>query len=283
MKRIAGIVMLLLMIFCVGMACAEGQLVFWKDGKGLRTKPTDGAEKLCLIPAYTVVEMEPWNNNWAQVTYEGQTGYVFSSGWTTVPVATACDPWQAYVEEDTLLLRLPTEKSTQSVPVSAWSYVTVLGEYKDYYYASADGNEGFIGKTLCHSAEYTIGQIETVTFRVEESAALYQEPLPNAQTAGELAAGTEWTTTTQSSNGWYYVETENGSGYVQPDKATVYIQRYWKETKYIRQDPNENAKVLASIPMNTIVDTAEVNNRWTKVSVDGMIGYVRTAGIAEVP
>lgn len=197
-----------------------------------------------------------------------------------VPEYTACDPWQAYVGKDTGLLMLPTEKATQSIPLQAWSYVKIIGEYKDFYYASCDAGEGFLAKALCLNAEYTLETVASTVFTVEEATELYAEPLPNAAISGQLSAGTEWTTETMSSNGWYYVEAQDIKGFVPPEKATVYRKQYWKETKYIRQTMDENARVVGSIPMNTIVDTSVVNNHWTKVSVDGIVGYVRTAGIA---
>ena len=276
----------LLLLLCGLLLTAHadgGKLVYWTEVRNIKAAPSDKAEKLQRVPAYTVMELGERKGGYIAVTLDGTSGYVLASGMIAVPETTAVTPFEAYVASDEKLLRIPEAKAAQYVELPQWSTVTVTGEYGDWYYAVSEAGEGFLAKSACCSMEYTVETIEAVTFQIEEDTELHETPLPTSAVTGTLAEGTSWTVTEASSNGWYRVESEGLSGFVPMEKTAIYEQRYWDENKMIRATKREDAKLIGSIPKNTIVNATKVDDHWYRVSYGGVRGYVRAVGVHKVP
>ena len=117
---------------------------------------------------------------------------------------------------------LPVNAGGKLTTIPAWSLLRVVGEYGSYYYVQYGDLEGYLPKTGCSVTPITTAAVEAQEFYVQAETALYQQPLYGSQATGTLKQGTVYSTSAVASNGWYYVETEDGTGYVPSDAITFF-------------------------------------------------------------
>ena len=110
----------------------------------LRPAPAASSESLASIPAGTPIELTPVNDYFAQVTYQGKTGYVYYPAVRQMPEENAVEPYLAYLPENKYLFSLPLDAAPSLMTVQAETQVTVTGESGRFLRIEVHGQTGYV-------------------------------------------------------------------------------------------------------------------------------------------
>lgn len=110
----------------------------------LRPAPAASSDSLASIPAGTPIELTPVSDVFAQVTYQGKTGYVYYPAVRRMPEVIAAEPYLAYLPENKYLYALPLDAAASLMTVQAETPVTVTGESGRFLRIEVQDQTGYV-------------------------------------------------------------------------------------------------------------------------------------------
>ena len=215
----------------------------------LREKASTKASVLTTIPRLTQLQVTSRANGWAQVTYNGVTGWVMENYLSYAEAATPTPSATENVATVTDLTPAPTAESTPAPTATP---------------ASETGSEAFVrtgGGSLNLRQQARSGS--TILLRIPEYAVVRA-----------LAWGSTWTC----------VQYQNTMGYVQTKYLSTAASTQGNTAKVVtpsgalnlRGLPSTGGKILAQINPGEEVNVLRAEADWCRISYDGMVGYVKT-------
>lgn len=123
----------------------------------------------------------------------------------------------------------------------------------------------------------------------KDSTPLYSGPAASFSSKGKLDKGAKVTVLTHGSS-FDYVSSSKGKGYIRssrlksskPSRPTAYIKNYEGKKVALRKGPGTRYKTLGNYGTGTRVTILSRGKTWTKVSVGGRTGYMKTIFIKQV-
>ena len=121
-----------------------------------------------------------------------------------------------------------------------------------------------------------------------DSTALYTGPASSFRSKGKLDRGAGVTVLTHGS-AFDYVSTSKGKGYIRSSRLstgkvsrpTAYIKNYEGKKVVLRKGPGTKYKAIADYSSGTKVTLLQSGKTWSKVSVGGRTGWIKTIFIRQ--
>ena len=176
----------------------------------IRANPGDQKGNVGTIPAYTPVKLKPVSSAYAEVTYEGAHGYVYTGTQVRyAPEEKDVDPYILTAPGNKVLWKLWTESAGQKGVISANTPMLVTQICGSYYRVfTVDQGDGYI-----HNRD-TVSSITGIALTgsvfSEEEANAYELPLENAKVKTLLEAEKLYPAV-QLINGYYQIKLDDGS------------------------------------------------------------------------
>ena len=188
-------------------------LGYFEHVVNIRANPGDQKGNVGTIPAYTPVMMKPVSSAYAEVTYEGAHGYVYTGQVMVAPAQKDIDPYILTSAGNKVVWKLWTEGAGSSGSIPAGTPILVTQIWGDYYRAfTAQHGSGYIHKR--DTAESVKGIALTGSVYSEEDANVFELPFENAAVKTLLQAEQLYKVV-QQINGYYQIKLEDGTdGYV---------------------------------------------------------------------
>ena len=139
------------------------------------------------------------------------------------------------------------------------------------------------GKAVFVQSKY-LKLCESYTAYVSKNGTnLRKGPATSFPILGVLDTGAKVTVLTHGTT-YDYVSTSKGKGYVannrlrksQPSRVTAYIKNYEGKRVCLRKGPGTKYKVIADYKSGTKVTIIKYGSKWSKVSVGGKTGYMKS-------
>lgn len=203
------------------------------DALRLRSEASTASSTLSMAYRGNVVDvLDPVENGWFRVSYNGQEGYM-SAQWLKLVAVAATDPAEtdpagtqksalpsgstAVVSDGPLNIRSGPGTNYERVgSLKKGTQVTILGEQDGWYQISANGVEGYV------SAQYisTDGSVTQEGLVISGPLNVRSGPGTGYERVGSLSLGSTFTIH-GSSGGWYQISTGSLSGYVHGDYVAL--------------------------------------------------------------
>ena len=144
------------------------------------------------------------------------------------------------------------------------------------------GQVGFIRtKYLKRCSSYT-------AYVNKDATALYTGPAASFKSKGKLDKGAKVTVLTHGSS-FDYVSTSKGKGYIRSSRLTTgkvsrptaYIKNYEGKKVALRKGPGTKYRTIGNYPTGTKVTLLQRGKTWSKVSVGGNTGWMKTIFIKQ--
>lgn len=110
----------------------------------LRPAPAASSDTLASIPAGTPFDLVPVSDIFAQVTYQGKTGYVYYPAIKRIPEVIEAEPYLAYLPENKYLFSLPLDAAPSLMTVQAETPVMVTGESGRFLRIEVQEQTGYV-------------------------------------------------------------------------------------------------------------------------------------------
>lgn len=223
-----------------------------KGSLNLRSLPSEGAMVLDTIPQYAVVTVLQSNSSWAQVLYNGKTGYAMTKFLTFIsgnPVASTPTP-------------TPTATPVPFQPQTLYARVdTASGSLN---MRSAADKDAIVLKTIPQYAYVTVlswgGEWSRVTYGA------YTGYVMSKFLTGVSSIPTPTIAPTPTKAPSY-----SGLGDGMYAKITTV-----EGSLNMRSEPRTGLNILCTIPQYEVVPVITKGSIWCKVSYNGYSGYVKT-------
>ena len=177
-------------------------------------RPEPGSDvSLGFIPAETPVELTPMDGLFAQVTYNGKTGYVYYKGVRDLPQDTPVTPYTAYLPNAKYLFAKPMDRAEALLTIPAETPVTVTATVGKFVRIIALGQEGYVyARDTADMAALKESPANTELYS-ESAVTARVLPLKNADKAFDLEPGRVYVADAVC-NGHYRVTLAGQTGYV---------------------------------------------------------------------
>ncbi len=213
----------------------------------LRAKAQSYAKVLSTIPQYALVQVLERGNAWCRVVYDGETGYVMSQYLTFLsasdPTASPA-PTKAPSASGGAAARVNTAEGSLNLRENAWNDAAVIGTIPQ-------GEMVVVleyGTPFCHVLyNNQTGYVMTEFLSFGDSSAV-STPSPTQRPSASASLTARVNTVQGSLN--------------------------------LREQPRDNARVLAAIPQYAQVSLLSRGDSWCQVSYNGQTGYVMTRFLA---
>lgn len=149
----------------------------------LRPAPAASSESLASIPAGTPIDLVPVNDRFAEVTYQGKTGYVYYADVLLLPEDEAVEAYLAYLPENKYLFSLPLDEAEVLLTVQAETPVTVTAEAGRFLRIEAGGKSGYVYARDTEAVDDMPMEASSAEFWVETAVTTRVYPLKNAAEA----------------------------------------------------------------------------------------------------
>ena len=188
-------------------------LGYFEHVVNIRANPGDQKGNVGTIPAYTPVRLKPVSSAYAEVTYEGAHGYVYTGQVVVAPAQKDVDPYILTAPGNKVVWKLWTEGAGSSGSIPAGTQILVTQIWGDYYRAfTVQHGDGYIHKR--DTVESVKGVALTGSVYSEEDANVYELPMEGAPVKTLLQAEQLYKAV-QLLNGYYQIKLEDGTdGYV---------------------------------------------------------------------
>lgn len=237
--------------FCAMAATSYGSefLGYFEHVVNIRANPGDQKGNVGTIPAYTPVTLKPVSSAYAEVTYEGAHGYVYTGQVMVAPAQKDIDPYILTAPGNKVVWKLWTEGAGSTGSIPAGTPILVTQIWGDYYRAfTVQHGNGYIHKR--DTAESVKGIALTGSVYSDEDANVYELPFENAAVKTLLQAEQLYKVV-QQLNGYYQIKLEDGTdGYVlegDAKRSTV--------SAPAAAEPSANTQQTITIP-STVPETA---------------------------
>ncbi len=188
-------------------------LGFFEHVVNIRANPGDQKGNVGTIPAYTPVTLKPVSSAYAEVTYEGAHGYVYTGQVMVAPACKDIDPYILTAPGNKVVWKLWTEGAGSSGSIPAGTPILITQIWGDYYRAfTVQYGSGYIHKR--DTVESVKGVALTGSVFSDEDANVYELPFESAPVKTLLQSGQKYNVV-QLLNGYYQIKLEDGTdGYV---------------------------------------------------------------------
>jgi len=210
-----------------------------RNGAGDKYKPIDYLKK------GTTVKVISYTGNWAKVSVNGKTGFVYSSFLSKVTTSSVSTSTEVKtVNAYWLTLRNGPNASSKEIDfLKKGTKVTVHSYTGKWAYVTAQGKQGYVYSTYL-------------------TAASTKTPAsPSTQTPTTSTTPKETTTSPAVATVTKYVNSPDGLN--------------------LRAGRGIENKIIVDIPYGSAVQLSEVSNGWGKVKYDNYIGYVNVSYLTE--
>ena len=201
--------------FCALAATNYGSefLGYFEHVVNIRANPGDQKGNVGTIPAYTPVQLKPVSSAYAEVTYQGAHGYVYTGQVMVAPTQKDVDPYILTAPGNKVVWKLWTEGAGSSGSIPAGTPILITQIWGDYYRAfTAQHGDGYIHKR--DTVESVKGVALTGSVYSDEDANVYELPFENAPVK-TLMVSEQLYKVVQQLNGYYQIKLEDGTdGYV---------------------------------------------------------------------
>ena len=201
--------------FCALAATNYGSefLGYFEHVVNIRANPGDQKGNVGTIPAYTPVQLKPVSSAYAEVTYQGAHGYVYTGQVMVAPTQKDIDPYILTAPGNKVVWKLWTEGAGSSGSIPAGTPILITQIWGDYYRAfTAQHGDGYIHKR--DTVESVKGVALTGSVYSDEDANVYELPFENAPVK-TLMVSEQLYKVVQQLNGYYQIKLEDGTdGYV---------------------------------------------------------------------
>lgn len=254
MKRVLLVLLLLLLpLAALGEALPEPFMGYFEDTVYIRPTPAPG-DTLGHIPANTPVMLAPVDDRYAQVTYNGRTGYVYYVAVKSMPEETPLTPYTAYLPNAKYLFAAPMDRAESLLTIPAETPVTVTASVGRFLHIIAEGQEGYVYARDTASLDNLKESASTVEFYVEAATQARAYPLRNAAPTLTLDLGRVYVSEAMC-NGFYRLTAGGVTGYVYAGKVT----KVRSSGQTVRA-----AMITPDTPLYAAADpAAALESRWT--------------------
>ena len=149
----------------------------------LRPSPAASSDSLASIPAGTPIDLVPVSDVFAEVTYQGKTGYVYYPLVMRMPEETGVEPYPAYLPQSKYLFSLPLDTAPVLSTVQAETPVMVTGESGRFLRIEAQGQTGYVYARDTEAIGDMHMEACATEFWAETALTTRVYPLKNAETA----------------------------------------------------------------------------------------------------
>ncbi len=220
-------VLLLILLLTLGMAALAEEPAatfeaYFERPLYIRPTPAGSGESLGTIPALTLIELTPVSDLYAQVTWQGRTGYVWYEGALRLPEDGGMAPYVAYLPENKYLFSLPSGEAASLMTVQAETPVTVTADLGRFLRIEVDGRVGYVYARDTVAVDDVPMKVVDRSFRVDAAVAARRYPLRNAPEALTLEPGRIFVAEAMG-NGFYRVTLGAETVYV-PVKQVVTLE-----------------------------------------------------------
>ncbi len=225
---------------------ADSDYAFVKTPSGslnLREKASTKSSVLVTIPRLTQLQVTNRANGWAQVTYQGITGWVMEDYLSFEQIATPTPSATEDIATSTDLTPAPMATATPAAVSGSEAFVRTGGGSLNLRKQAQSGSE-----ILLRIPEYAV--VHVLAWGNTWTCIQYENAIGYVQT--------QYVSTT--SNGQ-----ENSAKVVTPSGALN-----------LRGLPSTGGKVLTQINPGEEVTVLRADAEWCRISYGGMVGYVRT-------
>ena len=219
MKRF--LVLLLAAALALAPLCAQAAtnaygtefLGYFEHVVNIRANPGDQKGNVGTIPAYTPVKLKPVSSAYAEVTYEGAHGYVYTGQVRVAPTQKDLDPYILTSSVNKVVYKLWTEAAGSKGSIPAGTQILVTQIWGDYYRAFTVGyGDGYIHKR--DTVDGIKGIALTGSIVSDEDANVFELPLDGAPVKTLLQSERPYNVV-QQINGYYQIKLDDGTdGYV---------------------------------------------------------------------
>ena len=222
LKRLLSLLMMLLLLSMAALAedVPAPFTAYFDKTVFLRPGPAASSESLGAIPALTLIDLEPVNDRFARVSWQGKTGYVYYAGAKRLPEMEAVEPWLAYLPESKYLFSLPEDGAPALLTVPAETPVTVTGETERFLRIEVDGTSGYVYARDAVAIDNMYARPVDTEFRVDQAVVARRYPLRNAPAVLTIESG-RVCMAEAICNDWYRVTLGDETVYVPAETVTV--------------------------------------------------------------
>jgi len=250
----------------------------------LRPAPAASSESLASIPAGTPIELTPVTDAFAQVTYQGKTGYVYYPAVIQMPEESAVEPYLAYLPENKYLFSLPLDAAPVLMTVQAETPVTVTGECGRFLRIEVQGQTGYVYARDTEAIGDMHMEACDTEFWAETALTSRVYPLKNAETAFTLEHSRIYIAEAIC-NGHYRVNIGGAVAYV-PTRSVETAKRTQKSTRVavittgtqLFSEPALSAATNDRLEETRLFPLKPMENGFQQLH--GMVYYVRPNDVA---
>ena len=236
----------------------------------------------------TEVTVKGYDGNWAFVDVAGQSGYMYaqylgSEGETNVT---------RYVKTNTRGLNLRSEPNGAILgSYPRGTKVTVLSENGSWSKVSVGNQVGYMYTQWLSASKPSGNSVQVsgtaIVANPRDTQVLFlrSEPSTSSKALAYYRNGKK-VSLLEKLDGWYKVSVDNMTGYMMASFLNVTSDVTAKSAKVYNPNGNSyvnfrsgaslNASIMDTIPVGTTVTVLEKTTDWTKVDIEGQIGYIST-------
>jgi mannosyl-glycoprotein endo-beta-N-acetylglucosaminidase len=239
------------------------------SGLNLRESSSTGSTVLAKLANGTEVQVFSSANGWAKVQANGMTGYVSTAFLSETNPNTVTPPEQQTVSKyvnvsvgSSLNMRnSPSVSSSIIIKIARGVAVTVLSEANGWANIEAYGQTGYV------SSEY-LTPTNPVTGTDTSTSSNGTTTGTSGTTVGTTAASDS------SDNSATGLTTVNNSDTTGNPNVINYVNVIYGSSLNMRSSASTSSSIIAKLARGTVVTVESEENGWTKITSNGLEGYV---------
>lgn len=279
-----------------------------KDDKlNVRDLPNVNSKQIATLPKGSKIYLlSKCGNGWYKISFDGIVGYV--SGYYVEEKPNLHLP---ITKEAARVRKEPAWSSSITKNLPSKTYVIVTGYISDFYQIRLGNEIGYIAQSTVQNVDKSkLSDLSSKPMQPEEKPKPDEKPKPEQKPKPEvsqtivnvainLREEPKWSCKqlgiipqgsvvkpTAFSGEWILVNIEGKEGYINEEFLTNLNKTNLKEivklvdnasllvSVNLRNQPNWSSEQLGIIPQGTRMHFIEVSGEWSKVNIDGKIGYI---------
>ena len=260
-----------------------------------RTGAGTSYDSMGVLEKGTKVNYIGVSGNWAKVEYNSKTGYIHSDYLTTQASSSSTTTTMYVISSSGLNVRKGPSTSYDKVgTLSTGTAVTVHSTSNGWSKISANGIEGYVSSQYLSATKPSTSNgtssstTSTMYVTASDGLNVRKGPSTSYSKVGNLPKGTA-VTVHSTSNGWSKISANGIEGYVSSQylsatkpstsngtssstTSTMYVTA--SDGLNVRKGPSTSYSKVANLPKGTAVTVYSTSNGWSKISANGIEGYV---------
>lgn len=271
----------------------------------LRQKPSKSSKSLGLYYKGTRVEAIGNAGSWTKVKIGEETGYMLKDYLSPESNKVEDKRPLGYVcIENVYLRQKPSANSEQIEKLNYQAELEIIGETSSsWYYVAINGKLGYVKSSFISlyfgDSKNTNSRLFTgkavIDGKSSNKVHLRQEPDAKSSSLGLFFSGTEVECFTEHNKPWIGVKIGQSFGFIQREylsfnpskklkKLAFYSKPYINGKVNIRENADVFYRVLRVLkPREQVRVLGETNTGWYLVSIDNIIGYVKSENMRKIP